>query len=328
MNCSINPKITVLIPTHNSKKIVLRTIDSVLKQTFKNIKVIIIDDCSSDGTYEHICKHVQNNSRVQVYRNEQNLGIGLIRKKLFDLVTTDFFFFMDDDDFLYPSALAKMLNEFIKDPDFDFVVSKSKFAIKFWNTYWTLPFMQQKYQTPNHPLEWYCNNWVYFWGVLFKTKFVKTQGDSLWFQGSRYEDSVPLCKLFSAARKIGFWNGYAVQYLRRKNSITSTNSVDNVVANFRALIDVYSELFAFQATKVVDIKWRQAMINGKYNDLVSTFCVHYSLFKKWNKMAFFYQKLEEVNQLRIKYNAKFLTKDKWLSKAFKIFYWHLFKRLQ
>lgn len=328
MNPKFNSEITVLIPVYNSRQFVARTLDSVLKQTLKNFKVIIIDDCSSDDTYDYVCNYVKSDQRVIVRRNERNLGLGLTRKKLVQLVTTDFFIFIDDDDFLYPSALEKMLNKMKSGPDFDFVVSKSKFGFKLKNFFLSLPFMQQKYRPVSHPLKWYCDNWVYWWGTLFKTEFVKMQGDGVWWKDNRYEDVIPLCKLFINAKKIGFWNGYAIQYLRRKSSITSTNSASNVIANLRAIINIYAELFKLQKNKVNDLRWRQQMIDSKYSDLVLIFCLHYLIIRKIKQTAFFDKQLQQVKHLKNEYNATFITKKKWLSCLAKMIYHHVFKQLR
>jgi glycosyltransferase involved in cell wall biosynthesis len=66
--------VSILIPTYNRRELVVRAIDSALKQTYKNIEIIISDNCSSDGTEEHIKKLYRNNGKVKVYGNSINTG--------------------------------------------------------------------------------------------------------------------------------------------------------------------------------------------------------------------------------------------------------------
>lgn len=67
-------KVSILIPVYNREKIINETIESALSQTYKNIEIIIVDNCSTDKTYE-ICKQYEkNNNKVKVYRNEENIG--------------------------------------------------------------------------------------------------------------------------------------------------------------------------------------------------------------------------------------------------------------
>ena len=69
------PIITVIIPAYNNKEVLAESIDSVLKQTQKNIEVIVLDDCSTDGTDEFM--KTVTDERVRYIRFEQNRGVEL-----------------------------------------------------------------------------------------------------------------------------------------------------------------------------------------------------------------------------------------------------------
>ena len=53
----LKKKVDIILPVYNSKKYILDTIHSIIKQTYKHWNLIIIDDCSSDGTYEILKKN-------------------------------------------------------------------------------------------------------------------------------------------------------------------------------------------------------------------------------------------------------------------------------
>ena len=66
-------RIDILLATYNGEKYIKEQIDSILNQTYKNIKLIISDDCSKDGTRQ-ILKQYEKDSRVKVIYQEKNLG--------------------------------------------------------------------------------------------------------------------------------------------------------------------------------------------------------------------------------------------------------------
>ena len=66
--------VSILIPTYNRKDKVVNAINSALNQTYKNIEIIVSDNCSSDGTLEHLNKLYKNINNVKIYGNSTNLG--------------------------------------------------------------------------------------------------------------------------------------------------------------------------------------------------------------------------------------------------------------
>lgn len=68
------PLISVVMCTYNGEKYLKQQIDSILAQTYKNIEIIIVDDVSSDNTWQILEQYQQNNNNVFIYKNEKNLG--------------------------------------------------------------------------------------------------------------------------------------------------------------------------------------------------------------------------------------------------------------
>ena len=69
-----NPKISVCIPVYNREKYIAQCIESVLAQDYKNIEIIISDNCSTDGTVDIINGYLKD-KRIRFYRNETNIGM-------------------------------------------------------------------------------------------------------------------------------------------------------------------------------------------------------------------------------------------------------------
>lgn len=68
------PLVSVLIPTYNRKELLKRAIDSVLKQTYKNIEIYVTDNASTDGTFEVMQELLKNDKRIIYNKREKNTG--------------------------------------------------------------------------------------------------------------------------------------------------------------------------------------------------------------------------------------------------------------
>lgn len=96
--------ISVIIPAYNSSSFIKRAVDSVLNQIYTDLELIIVDDCSTDDTYE-ICK-AYTDPRIRVVKNEVNQGAGVSRQVGLREAKGEFITFLDSDDFLMPDFLS------------------------------------------------------------------------------------------------------------------------------------------------------------------------------------------------------------------------------
>ena len=69
------PKISVLMPAYNTEKYISEAIESILNQTLKDFEFIIIDDFSTDKTWNIIQKYVKEDSRIKAFKNEKGILI-------------------------------------------------------------------------------------------------------------------------------------------------------------------------------------------------------------------------------------------------------------
>ncbi len=70
----MTPLVTILIPVYNRESIIAETIKSALDQTHKNIEVVLVDNASTDNTWQIIQSFAEKDSRIKAFRNETNLG--------------------------------------------------------------------------------------------------------------------------------------------------------------------------------------------------------------------------------------------------------------
>lgn len=106
------PLISVNVPTFNRARFVAQAIDSVLRQTFTNWELNIVDNCSTDGTWEIISSY--KDSRIRTYRNEENKGMVFSWNRAVQLSRGQYVCFLADDDWFAPNRLEKLL-KFLQD---------------------------------------------------------------------------------------------------------------------------------------------------------------------------------------------------------------------
>ena len=105
-----NNLVSICITTYNRKKLLPSTLRSVLSQTYKNIEIFIIDDCSNDGTKELIeNKLLKLDKRIRYIRHRANKGLAASRNSAIFNAKGKYFTFCDDDDQLLPNFVEKFV---------------------------------------------------------------------------------------------------------------------------------------------------------------------------------------------------------------------------
>ncbi|MBS1525051.1 MAG: glycosyltransferase [Bacteroidetes bacterium] len=92
------PLVSVALCTYNGDRYLASLLKSVVDQTYKNIEIIIVDDCSTDNTLKTLHKFAQNDERIKVYRNEFNLGLLGNFAKALSFCKGEFIALCDQDD--------------------------------------------------------------------------------------------------------------------------------------------------------------------------------------------------------------------------------------
>ena len=102
------PDISVIIPAYNAERFIARSLDSVWKQDFHgSMEVLVIDDCSSDATFNLLQKTASAEPRLKVLRQERNQGPAAARNRGIAASSGRYIAFLDADDYWKPSFLKK-----------------------------------------------------------------------------------------------------------------------------------------------------------------------------------------------------------------------------
>ena len=107
-----NPLISVLLSVYNDDKNIQKSIDSILSQSYKNIELLVIDDCSTDNTYK-IINEIKD-IRVRIFRNKNNQGLTKSLNTLIKESKGQILARQDSDDISLPNRLEIQYNELPK----------------------------------------------------------------------------------------------------------------------------------------------------------------------------------------------------------------------
>jgi glycosyltransferase involved in cell wall biosynthesis len=119
--------ITVIIPTFNRSKFLRRAIESVLKQTYQNRCILIMDNNSSDDTARVVNEYIATGAKIKYKCNEKNVGSLQNFIRGINAIETDYYCMLCDDDFLLPSFMEEVMGAF-DDPEVMFSCAKTLVA--------------------------------------------------------------------------------------------------------------------------------------------------------------------------------------------------------
>ncbi len=103
-----NELVSILMPVYNVEKYIKKAIVSILDQTYKNFELIVVDDCSTDSTYGIAQKLALGDSRVKLFKNEENKKIARTLNAALQKAKGKYIARMDGDDISDPHRIEKL----------------------------------------------------------------------------------------------------------------------------------------------------------------------------------------------------------------------------
>ncbi|MEF3401434.1 glycosyltransferase family A protein, partial [Listeria monocytogenes] len=114
-----NPLVSVIIPTYNVEEYIEECIVSIQKQTYENLEIVVVDDCSSDNTFEILCRLAKDDTRIKVFQNDKNMKICYSLNKALENSSGEYIVRMDGDDVSSLDRIEMQLNYLQKNKDID-----------------------------------------------------------------------------------------------------------------------------------------------------------------------------------------------------------------
>lgn len=104
MNRQNNPLVSVIVPVYNVEQYLDECLNSIRQQTYENLEIIIVEDCSTDNSLNTLIKYLED-SRVKLIQHEKNSGLSAARNTGIDAAKGDYIMFVDSDDLVHLSLI-------------------------------------------------------------------------------------------------------------------------------------------------------------------------------------------------------------------------------
>ena len=203
-------QIDIILPNYNSSKFLKQTLNSIIMQTYKNWKLIIIDDCSDDKT-KNILKKYSKDKRIKMFWLKKNNGAGFCRNYGIKKSKSPFVAFIDSDDVWKKNKLEKQI----------IFMKKNNFSFSYTN-YETFG---EKKKIIIPPLRFDYKSFINNTSIGTSTMMVKRKElKNIKFTNSKIcEDYYFKCKLLKRVKFAFCLNEFLTRYRIRHNSMQSSN---------------------------------------------------------------------------------------------------------
>ncbi|MGR8829890.1 glycosyltransferase family 2 protein [Leuconostoc citreum] len=233
-------KVSVIIPVYNVAEYLQQSVDSILRQTYSNLQVILVDDGSTDESSNLVDLIKKKDSRVEVI-HKNNEGLSDARNVGLTLATGEYVYFFDSDD-LVESNLIEEAIQFLETKQADFVTFTHDFFNQH-NRYQKGKINNREYKfsriVPNEELISKLligKVRVAAWSYIFRKK-VFTDAGIVFQKGKKYEDNDTTPLLILASSKSGILKSKSTPYYHyRKRTHSLTGSFDK--SNYYDLISI------------------------------------------------------------------------------------------
>ncbi len=118
------PLISIILPTYNGETYIVESLESILSQTYHNWELIIVDDCSTDTTPTIISEYAEKDSRIKIFRNEENKKLPTSLNIGFAQASGTYYTWTSDDNYYEANALETMINFLESNPQYGMVCAQ------------------------------------------------------------------------------------------------------------------------------------------------------------------------------------------------------------
>ena len=237
---SCDALISVLVPMYNVEKTIARCIKSILKQTYTNLEIILLDDGSKDNTYNIAKSFADKDSRIKLLQKENEGNLSKTRNYLLDHYSGEYVVWVDSDDVIEKDYIEKLYTTLI---EFDADCVACKYIVQISNMPIFKKFKVKKYIFESEDIvpQMVLNNKIYF--VLWNKIYKKSILDGLRFDDSvKYGEDLIFCVAYAKrCKRIVSINENLYHYILRLESeihqkfsdkhITFINALEKAVIN-------------------------------------------------------------------------------------------------
>ena len=287
--------ISIIVPIYNMEKYLVKCIDSIINQTYKNLEIILVDDGSTDKSSIICDEYKKIDSRIKVI-HKSNGGLSSARNAGLDIAMGSLIGFVDSDDYIEETMYEKMKNNMdyyksdISVCNF-YYVKNGKKEISMKNLSSNIAEGKTKFDNLYNE---YVSYGVYAWNKLYKKELF----DNIRYpNGKIFEDTYIICDLLEKARRVSYLIEPLYNYVFRDGSICHSFTINHfdIINSFNNNINFFNKKKYYNLVLKVKNKKTTFLViylirmnllnidNGKiydkyYDDLLNT--VKYI---KWNE---------------------------------------------
>jgi glycosyltransferase involved in cell wall biosynthesis len=225
------PKVSIIIPVYNAQEYLGRCLDSVCKQTLKDIEIICVNDCSSDNSGQILQKYAENYPNLIVINLEKNQGESNARNKGLFLAKGEYLSFVDNDDEIDLNFCEKLYEKAAEDKA---DIAKGQAVETSYNG--RKHVINQIRETDSKFLFA-----TYWWSAIYKRSLIIENKISFPVEYPLGGDILFLNRAIIAAKNLSLVEGVFYHYYRRKDSgdgeILSQEKIESVLSIHKMIID-------------------------------------------------------------------------------------------
>ena len=301
-------KISVIIPVYNVEEYIAQCLESVISQSYKNLEIICVDDCSKDNSVNIIKSFMEKDDRIKLISHQSNKGLAVTRNTGLEFSSGEYIFFLDSDDYLFNENVLEKLYEKIVQDDTDIAQGKIelftleedkefKLSVELLNKLAKKPYVAEKIKiTPENFDLFYDINFHTAWGRLIKKDFLISNNITFVDENLAHEDEGFFIKIYSNFPEISCIEDVIVMYRRRKNSLVSNmNKEENKKERLRQLKGVLNDAILYIKKRYNKKEAYDIIKKIKYSDYYCHFFDIKIPFLFFSKLSNFDKKISVFN---------------------------------
>lgn len=247
-------KLSIIVPVYNVEKYLPKCLESLIKQTLKDIEIICVNDGSMDNSLAILKEFASKDSRIKIIDN-QHQGVAKTRNTGIEQSTGEYIGFVDSDDYIDIDFFEKLYNSATKSNSDIAIASilKHKNFFNIYNAKYTKEETAITIQDKIKLCEDKKHFFFYAWNKIYHSGFIK-ENNIKFSEGQIYEDVMFAIKALYYSNKIISVYGTKYHYIEHENSLTKYK--DKTGEKEQDLVKAYSELQEFCNSKNIEIPER------------------------------------------------------------------------
>lgn len=278
-------KLSIIIPVYNVEKHLEKCLESVLNQTYKNLEIILVDDCSTDNSYSIIKSYMSKDSRIKCVRHKENNGLFQARITGSKEATGDYIAFLDSDDYISIDYYRTLMYNAVENSS-DIVIGNTVLTYDDGRKvqYNLFDFKFDELEGNNCIEEYFkqeglCFSWHTIWNKIYSKK--------IWDEAKPYyedikthlimtEDFAFSTVLFYYAKKVTKVDNDAIFYCKHEDTSTDVNklninkyrkNINDIKVSFGFVENFMKKVQIYEKYKVNFERWKSLYRNQQVSYL-------------------------------------------------------------